>query len=195
MARPVEFDENKLLTNAMEQCWKEGYEARSGQKLLDCTGRKSGTLCPSCGDNETCVTSCVDQYNRLSAKQIEATLGNAKLKPWDAIIAYLNATVVEVSNKHRGLGCLLVNSLCESINYDKEMKKVVRSSQATVRKALLARVKEAHKAGKIKKGFNAEFATDVILNTLYGARVNSRDGKNAKQLKELLDFSVASLKK
>jgi ethanolamine utilization microcompartment shell protein EutS len=75
------------------------------------------------------------------------------------------------------------------------MKKVVRSSQATVRKALLARVKEAHKAGKIKKGFNAEFATDVILNTLYGARVNSRDGKNAKQLKELLDFSVASLKK
>jgi len=35
----------------------------------------------------------------------------------------------------------------------------------------------------------------VILNTLYGARVNSRDGKNAKQLKELLDFSVASLKK
>ncbi|MFT6403150.1 MAG: hypothetical protein ACJA2D_002475, partial [Pseudohongiellaceae bacterium] len=27
MARPVEFDENKVLTNAMEQFWKEGYEA------------------------------------------------------------------------------------------------------------------------------------------------------------------------
>ncbi|MBT5906826.1 MAG: hypothetical protein HOH23_04015 [Gammaproteobacteria bacterium] len=131
----------------------------------------------------------------MGAKQIEATLGNEALKPWDAIAAYLDATVVDVSNKHRSLGCLLVNSLCESINYDKEMKKVVRSSQATIRKALLARVKEAHKAGKIKKGFSAEFATDVILNTLFGARVNSRDGKNAKQLKELLDFSVAALKK
>jgi TetR/AcrR family transcriptional repressor of nem operon len=195
MARPVEFDENKVLTNAMEQFWKEGYEASSVQKLLDCTGINRGTLYNSFGDKETFFKSCVDQYNRLGAKQIEATLSNAKLKPWDAITAYLNATVVEVSNKHRGLGCLLVNSLCESINYDKEMKKVVRSSQATVRKALLARAKEAHKAGKIKKGFSAEFATDVILNTLYGARVNSRDGKNAKQLKELLDFTVTSLKK
>ena len=100
-----------------------------------------------------------------------------------------------MSNKHRGLGCLLVNSLCESINYDKEMKKVVRSAQATVRKALLARVKQAHKAGKVKKGQSAEFATDVLLNALFGARVNSRDGKNARQLKDLLDFTVAALKK
>ena len=93
------------------------------------------------------------------------------------------------------MGCLLVNSLCESVNYDKTIKKAVRNSQAVVRKALLTRVKQAHKEGKVKKGLSAEFATDALLNTLYGARVNARDGKNAKQLKELLDFSVASLKK
>ena len=87
------------------------------------------------------------------------------------------------------------NSGLIKLTKDKEIKKVVRSSQATIRKALLGRVKEAHKAGKIKKGFSAEFATDVILNTLFGARVNSRDGKNSKKLKELLDFSVAALKK
>ena len=142
MARPVEFDENKVLTNAMEQFWKEGYEASSVQKLLDCTGINRGTLYNSFGDKETFFKSCVDQYNRLGAKQIEATLGNEALKSWDAIAAYLDATVVDVSNKHRSLGCLLVNSLCESINYDKEMKKVVRSSQATIRKALLGRVKD-----------------------------------------------------
>jgi len=84
----------------------------------------------------------------LGAKQIEATLGNEALKPWDAIAAYLDATVVDVSNKHRSLGCLLVNSLCESINYDKEMKKVVRSSQATIRKALLAGLKRPIKRAK-----------------------------------------------
>ena len=38
MARPVEFDENKVLTNAMEQFWREGYEASSVRKLLNCTG-------------------------------------------------------------------------------------------------------------------------------------------------------------
>ena len=93
------------------------------------------------------------------------------------------------------MGCILVNSLCESINYDKEMKKVVRASLATIRKALLARVKEAHKAGKVKKGVSAEFATDVLMNALYGVRVNSRDGKNAKQLGELVKYAIASVKK
>ena len=88
MARPVEFDENKVLTNAMEQFWKEGYEASSVQKLLDCTGINRGTLYNSFGDKETFFKSCVDQYNRLGAKQIEATLGNEALKPWDAIAAY-----------------------------------------------------------------------------------------------------------
>jgi len=53
MARPVEFDENKVLTNAMEQFWKEGYEASSVQKLLDCTGINRGTLYNSFGDKET----------------------------------------------------------------------------------------------------------------------------------------------
>ena len=75
------------------------------------------------------------------------------------------------------------------------MKKIVRSAQAAVRKALLVRVKQEHKAGKVKKGQCAEFATDVLLNALFGARVNSRDGKNARQLKDLLDFTVAALKK
>jgi len=185
MARPVEFDENKVLTNAMEQFWKEGYEASSVQKLLDCTGINRGTL----------YNSCVDQYNKMVDKQIAASLKNDKLNAWDAIQAYFDESVTAVSNKHRSMGCLLVNSICESINYDKEMRKVVRGSLASIRKPLLARLKEAHKNKKMKKGISAEFAADVLMNTLHGIRVNSRDGKNSKQLNDMLKFAVASLKK
>ena len=195
MARPVEFDENKVLTNAMEQFWREGYEASSVQKLLDCTGINRGTLYNSFGDKDTFFKSCVDQYNKLVDKQIASSLKNEKLAPWDAISAYFDEAVVNVSNKHRSMGCLLVNSLCESINYDKDMKKVVRSSLASLRKALLARLKEAQKKGKLKKGVSVEFAADVLLNALHGIRVNSRDGKNSKQLKELINYNIASLKK
>lgn len=195
MARPVEFDENKVLTNAMEQFWKEGYEASSVQKLLDCTGINRGTLYNSFGDKDTFFKSCVDQYNTLTDQHIAASLKNEKLAAWDAISAYFSEAVITVPNKHRSMGCLLVNSVCESINYDKEMKKVIRASLATIRKALLARLKEAHKKGKIKKGISAEFAADVLMNTLHGVRVNSRDGKNAKQLQELINFTVGSLKK
>jgi|TARA_B110000196_G_C21095062_1_gene639604 TetR/AcrR family transcriptional regulator, transcriptional repressor for nem operon len=195
MARPVEFDENKVLTNAMEQFWREGYEASSVQKLLDCTGINRGTLYNSFGDKDTFFKSCIDQYNTVVDKQITASLKNLKLGSWDAIEAYFEETVLNVKNKHRSMGCLLVNSVCESINYDKEMRKVVRGSLAVIRKALLARLKEAYKNGKLKKGVSAEFAAEVLMNSLHGIRVNSRDGKTPKQLKELIKFSVSSLKK
>ena len=195
MARPVEFDENKVLTNAMEQFWREGYEASSVQKLLDCTGINRGTLYNSFGDKDTFFKSCVDQYNTVVDKQITASLKNLKLGSWDAIEAYFEETVLNVKNKHRSMGCLLVNSVCESINYDKEMRKVVRGSLAVIRKALLARLKQAYKSGKVKKGVSAEFAAEVLMNSLYGIRVSSRDGKTPKQLKELIKFNVSSLKK
>ena len=49
------------------------------------------------------------------------------------------------------MGCLLVNSLCESINYDRDMKRTVRSVLAGIRKAMLVRLRGAEK-GKLKKG-------------------------------------------
>ena len=115
MARPVEFDEQKVLTNAMEQFWKEGYEASSVQKLLDCTGINRGTLYNSFGDKDTFFKSCIDQYNGILQQQIAASLKNDKLGPWEAISGLFEETVANVTNKHRSMGCLLVNSLCESI--------------------------------------------------------------------------------
>ena len=124
-----------------------------------------------------------------------ASLKNDKLGPWEAISALFEETVANVTNKHRSMGCLLVNSLCESINFNKDMKRIIRSSLTAIRKPLLVRLKEAQKKGKLKKGVTAEFAADMLMNTLHGIRVNSRDGKNAKQLQELAKFAINSLKK
>ena len=195
MARPVEFDETTVLTNAMEQFWKEGYEASSVQKLLDCTGINRGTLYNSFGDKETFFKSCVDQYNLLIDGYLANSLENESLSPWDAISAYFSLSTGKISNRYRAMGCLLVNSLCESINYDREMKKVVRASLLKIRKAFAARLKEAQKQGKLKKGVSVEAAADILMNTLHGLRVHGRDGKNARQLEDMAKFTIDALKK
>jgi TetR/AcrR family transcriptional repressor of nem operon len=193
MARPVEFEYNDVLNNAMEQFWREGFEASSVQKLLDVTGINRGTLYNSFGDKDTFFKACLDHYNKLIAKDWDASLNNADLAPWAAIEKYFDQTVLSVSNKQRAMGCLLVNSFCESINYDKDIQKIVRASFAVVRKALVKCLKEADKSGKLKKGVTAEFAADALMNSLYGLRVNSRDGKTAKNLAELVQFTISAL--
>ena len=106
MARPVEFDEDKVLTNAMEQFWKEGYEASSVRKLLDCTGINRGTLYNSFGDKDTFFRTCVEHYNLIVQKQIESSLRDENLSCWNAIEAYFEETISNVSQKQRAMGSM-----------------------------------------------------------------------------------------
>jgi len=195
MARPVEFDEDKVLTNAMEQFWKEGYEASSVRKLLDCTGINRGTLYNSFGDKDTFFRACVEHYNRIVQKQIESSLKDEKLSCWNAIEAYFEETISNVSQKQRVMGCMLVNSLCESVNQNRALRKLVRDSLMLIRKEFVVRLGEAKANQKLKKGVAIDFGADVLMNTLYGIRVNSRSGRDAKQLKMLVKHSINSLKK
>ena len=195
MARPVEFDEDKVLTNAMEQFWKEGYEASSVRKLLDCTGINRGTLYNSFGDKDTFFRACVEYYNMIVQKQIESSLKDGNLSCWNAIEAYFEETISNVSQKQRAMGCMLVNSLCESVNQNRVLRKLVRDSLMLIRKEFLVRLSEAKANKKLKKGLGVDFAADVLMNTLYGLRVNSRSGRETKQLKMLVKHSIDSLKK
>ena len=195
MARPVEFDEDKVLTNAMEQFWKEGYEASSVRKLLDCTGINRGTLYNSFGDKDTFFRACVEYYNMIVQKQIESSLKDENLSCWNAIEAYFEETISNVSQKQRAMGCMLVNSLCESVNQNRVLRKLVRDSLMLIRKEFLVRLSEAKANKKLKKGLGIDFAADVLMNTLYGIRVNSRSGREIKQLKMLVKHSIDSLKK
>ena len=195
MARPVEFDEDKVLTNAMEQFWKEGYEASSVRKLLDCTGINRGTLYNSFGDKDTFFRACVEYYNMIVQKQIESSLKDENLSCWNAIEAYFEETISNVSQRQQAMGCMLVNSLCESVNQNRVLRKLVRDSLMLIRKEFLVRLSEAKANKKLKKGLGIDFAADVLMNTLYGLRVNSRSGRDTKQLKMLVKHSIDSLKK
>lgn len=195
MARPVEFDEDTVLTNAMEQFWKEGYEASSVQKLLDATAINRGTLYNSFGDKDTFFKSCVNKYNAHVKADIDATLGNDKLNPWKAIEAFFDISIISAPAKHRNMGCLLVNSVCESINWDKDMQKVLKNSLNVIRKAILGRTRELEKGRLLARGVKADMAADVLMNLYTGLKVGARGGKGPRQLADMLSFTLGSIKK
>ena len=195
MARPVEFEKDSVLTNAMQQFWMEGYEASSIQKLLDATDINRGTLYNSFGDKDAFFKSCVEKYNELVKIDIEETLGNDKLNAWKAVKAYFDTAIITAPNKQRVLGCLLVNSVCESIVWDREMQKILKNSLNTIRKALLVRTKEMEKARQLKRGVKADMAADILMNLYFGLQVGARNGKSPRQLSDLGEYTLASIKK
>ncbi|MCY4016381.1 MAG: TetR/AcrR family transcriptional regulator [Gammaproteobacteria bacterium] len=195
MARPIEYNEAEVLSRALEQFWREGYEASSVNKLLAVCNINRGTLYNSFTDKNTFFKIVFSYYNEMLNGQIAATLKNPELGPWESIAAFFDVAAVNAPAAQRNLGCLIVNSLCSNINYDSEIRRVLRASLNRMRKALVERLREAGAKGRLKKGVNEYLAAEVLMNTLHGIRVNSRNGKSARQLKSLVNHAIGSLKK
>ncbi|HWK54959.1 MAG TPA: TetR/AcrR family transcriptional regulator [Hyphomicrobiales bacterium] len=179
----------------MEQFWREGFEASSIQKLLDATGINRGTLYNSFGDKDAFFRSCVERYNDQLKGIVDATLGNKELKADKALANFVDATVVALPPRQRTLGCLLVNSVCESIVWNPEIQKLLRDSLNTLRKAVLVRTRELEKSRALAKGLNAEKAADLVMALYTSAKVAARSGRAPKQLAELIGFTLGSLLK
>lgn len=194
MARPVEFDYDLVLENATEQFWKEGFEASSVQKLLDATGINRGTLYNSFGDKDTFFKLCLDRYNGKLGEQMGATLANKELKADKAIAAFFDTTLGTPA-RLRSLGCLLVNSVCESIVWNKDIQAILKDSMNAIRKALLARTRELEKSRSLAKGLNADKAADLLLSLYVAVKVAARSGKPPKALAEQVAFTLASVQK
>ena len=194
MSRPIEYDEAEVLSRALEQFWREGYEASSINKLLAVCEINRGSLYNSFTDKNTFFTIVFGHYSEILDEQIAATLKNPALGCWESVTAFFNETVVNAPARQRNLGCLIVNSLCSNINYDSEIKRLLRAPLDRMRKALVERMREANDKGKLNKGVDEYLAADVLINTLHGIRVNSRNGKSARQLKSLVKHTISSLK-
>ena len=194
MARPVEFDYDLVLENATEQFWKEGFEASSVQKLLDATGINRGTLYNSFGDKDTFFKLCLDRYNGMIQAVIAETLGNKDSKADKSLAAFFDAAVTAPA-KQRALGCLIVNSVCESIMWDKDIQSLLKDAMNIIRKALLARTRELEKGRALAKGLNAEKAADLLVNLYVAIKVAARSGKAPKQLAEQISFTLGSVQK
>ncbi len=195
MARPVEFEYDVVLERATEQFWREGFEASSVQKLLDATDINRGTLYNSFGDKDTFFKSCVDRYNGKLKAVIDATLGNKDLKADKALAAFFDVAIVDQPTKQRVLGCLLVNSVCESIVWNADVQKLLKDSLNNIRKALAVRTRELEKGRQLAKGLNADKAADLLMTLYAGLNVQARSGKAPKQLGELAALTLNMLKR
>jgi TetR/AcrR family transcriptional repressor of nem operon len=126
---------------------------------------------------------------------IVSTLGDASLKADKAIAAFFDKVVISVPAKQRPLGCLLVNSVCESIIWNADVQKLLRDSLNVIRKALFARTRELEKSKGLARGMKADLAADVLLTLYEGLNVAARSGKAPRALADQLEFTLKAVSK
>lgn len=173
MARPREFDEDKVLMLAVERFWEHGYEATSIRDLAVVMGLTNASIYNAFGDKRSLYRRALDFYVERSfgdrVGRFEGTLA-----PREAISAFFGEIIKRSLDDEKRKGCMLVNSALEVAPHDPEFQRVVAGVLIQVEAFFRRCVEAGQHDGTISRFQTAEDLARMLLSTLLGIRVLAR---------------------
>lgn len=172
MARPREFDEEKVLTLAVEQFWERGYEATSIRDLANAMGLTTASVYNAFGDKRAVYRRALDFYVERSFGD---RVGRFEAKPpLLAIKAFFDEIIERSLSDVKRKGCMLVNSALEVAPHDDEFQRVVTEVLVQVEGFFRRCVDRGQTDGTITDRQAASDLAGTLLSTLLGIRVLAR---------------------
>jgi TetR/AcrR family transcriptional repressor of nem operon len=172
MARPREFDEEKVLVLAVEHFWEHGYEATSIRDLAQAMGLTTASLYNAFGDKRAVYRKALDFYVEQSFVD---RVGRFETKPpREAIEAFFGEIIQRSLGDTRRKGCMLVNSALEVAPHDPEFQRVVSDVLVQVEAFFTRCVLAGQRDGTIGRSQSASDMGRALLGTLLGIRVLAR---------------------
>lgn len=179
MARPLEFDRDQALTQAVGLFWRQGFQAASLPDLTTGMGISRSSLYAAFGDKRALFMECLDLYARRTLALLAAV--RAEHPPLEALRQFFERSCAQP-------GCLLVNTTLEMADVDDGL-----SAHASAR---LAEVQAGFEACLGDTGCGPALAAELagfLMLVNQGLRVSSRRNLSAEARQAQLDTTFRIL--
>lgn len=191
MGRPRKFTPERVVAQAMETFWSNGYAGTSPAALAEATGLGKGSLYNTFGSKRDLFDQALDLYGRAGAEMTEDYLsrpGTAK----ERIRAYLEFLVdVDLDGPERR-GCLAVNTAIELSGHDRPAARTVRQLQQKTVALLADRIRQGVRDGDVAKDIDPTSYARFLMNTITGLRVMARTS-DRKELGDIIDTALSGM--
>lgn len=192
MARPREYDREKVLSEAMNVFWGTGYFGTNMSQLLDATRLKPGSLYGAFHSKEELFLAALDHYGQKSVEKVREDLFS-RSSPMEGLRAWIGRIAREASGEGRH-GCLLVNTAVELSDRNPAIRARVDFHLGEIRQLVASRLEDAIRAGEISAEKDPGELADFLLCAIWGLRVLGETRPSEKkvnavkrQLLELLE--------
>ena len=192
MARPREFDEEKVLDAATDCFWRDGYEATSVRELAARMGIAGASLYNAFGDKRALFRRALERYAERSTRERIARLEGA-LPPKDAISVFLAEIVERSLDDSDRRGCLLVNSALEIAPHDAEMAAEIAARLGEIEAFFRRTVTRAQADGDAPHDRDTADLARVLLAVTLGVRVLARSNPSRVLLEGAVRPALALL--
>ena len=193
MARPREFDREKVLRKAMHLFWKQGYEATSVQDLGVHLDLRPGSLYNTFHDKHTLFLETLETYDSLESERVCQLLlapdaGKAAIEQ----LFYL--TVEADANDVERKGCFMVNSAAELAARDPEVRSKVAASRSRLEQALHGAIVNGQANGEINPCHDPHTLAAYFVNALFGLRLTAKVVPERAVLLQIVEQTLSALR-
>ena len=178
--RPLSFDRDEALRQAMLTFWRHGYETASVAELTAAMGISAPSLYAAFGDKRRLFLEAV----RLYAGDPEETDRGIDDAPSarDAAHALMSGAAAAYTGKATPRGCLLASATASGSAASADVQAVVADVRRRVEGRLRTRIERDVRDGALPPGTRAAALAGLVMAVMQGMSVLARDGASRASL-------------
>lgn len=190
--RPLEFDPNQALQEAMEVYWRKGYEAASLQDLLTAMGIAKSSFYQTFGSKRELFQRCLVAFRERQVQRMTTALerspsGMAFLR------SALRNTADEAEATGTPKGCLIMNTATEFAGRDAAIAELVSDGTRQFAGIFRAAIARAQTEGDIAPERNAQVLSEFLVTTMSGLRTMVKAGMAPAAITAVADVALGAL--
>lgn len=183
MARPREFDTDKVLDALRDVFWERGYEGTSYAHIMAATGLRKGSLYAVFGDKRALYLEALGRYDTGNVSDGIGMLSNANLTGAERIGALMQSLVDAAETKRGRWGCLLCNAAVDQAPFDKPTETAVLKSMKRMKAGIAKALEDTNAADKV----------EAVWTLYFGGRVMIKSGASKATLKAIRKQTLSLL--
>jgi AcrR family transcriptional regulator len=174
--RPLSFDRQKALRQAMLEFWKHGYETTSIADLTAAMGVTAPSLYAAFGDKKQLFLEATRLYAG-SPDDLQHQLDQA-MTARDAAQAMLRSAAIAFTGETTPRGCLLASATASGSVGSSEVQRAVADIRQDIVTRLEKRIGRDMVAGILPASTPAAALAAMVVAVIQGMSVLARDGFN-----------------
>lgn len=192
MARTKDFDENEVLTRAMNLFWSRGYNATSMEDLVGGLGISRSSLYDTYTDKHSLFIKALENYQQMGYSKLQE-IANQPGSAKDVIRKMLEVATEGLLAGKQQKGCFMLNAGVEVAPHDKTVNNLVRSNDQQMEDLFYQVIQRGKKNGEIKTRRDAKALSRFLLNTVKGLQVTAKSGPEKSVLDDIITLAVSTL--
>ena len=188
--RPLSFDRDAVLQQAMLTFWRYGYETTSIVDLTNAMGVSAPSLYATFGDKKQLFLEAIRLYAGDTEGTARAIEGAATA--YDAARDMLTAAAITYTGDATPRGCLLASATASGSSASADVQHAVAEIRRDIQRHLRKRIERDIASGVLLPETNASALSGFVMAVTQGMSVLARDGAKRADLLATIEAALGA---